>query len=289
MACGDDSCEAGVSLISGAFVNVTGILLVGSVGLEGRDRDYIYDPDGPREKTADAFWFYALDGATGKPLKDAELEVFHGQNGHWTRRHLAVDELGRSKAEATVPLNVNSWANWQADPLLSHAGSWAYWNNPAHLGFSPPPHVQVFVETDRPIYRPGQKVGFKVIVTQRIPQGYKAYAGLSEVRVQALDANYQELYALTKKPGENGTLSGEFLIPSGRMLGLYQIQAHIQKPEPPSRTRPSPWKSTRGPSSRSLRGPRARALRQGRCGGRGGEILFRRAGAQCGRDLHGDA
>ncbi|MEK7746503.1 MAG: hypothetical protein AAB576_07545, partial [Elusimicrobiota bacterium] len=47
--------------------------------------------------------------------------------------------------------------------------------------------------------------------------------------MQALDANYQELFALTKKPGENGTLSGEFLIPSGRMLGLYQVQAQIQE------------------------------------------------------------
>lgn len=229
VACSDKACEPGASLLSGVVLNVTGIVLFGSGGLAGPGRDLVFQPQGPFETTRDAFWFYAMDGSSGRALSGAELDLFFGDWQHWDRRTLRTDSLGRVSAAMPVALQVHSSSHKVADPLLHHGESWAYWANPLAVGFSPPPYLQLFVETERPIYRPGQKVSWKATVLARIPQGFKTYDGQSSVRVQLMDANWQEVASLTKKPNAFGSVAGEFTLPAGRMLGQYHINAVISE------------------------------------------------------------
>ena len=229
VACSDKACEPGASLLMGAFLNVTNAVLFGSAGLAGPGRDLVFQPEGPFEKTLDAFWFYAMDGKSGNPLRKAEIDLFYGDWNRWEKRTLTTDELGRASIGMPVSLRLHASSSKTADPLLSYQESWAYWANPLSLGFSPPAYVQVFVETERPIYHPGQKVAFKATVLTRIPQGFKTYEGKSEVKLQLMDANYQEVASVKKKPGPFGSVAGDFLIPTGRMLGGYRIIATVHE------------------------------------------------------------
>ncbi|MFA6030506.1 MAG: alpha-2-macroglobulin family protein [Elusimicrobiota bacterium] len=231
VACSEKSCERGAALIVGAFLNLTDAVLFGSAGLSVPEGELVVRPEGPSERSADAFWLYALDGRDGRALTGAELDVFmrtHDANRS-ERRSLRTDEAGRASLPMTVRLrpNEHSWAN--VDPLLKSGEAFAYFQNQVSQGFSPPPFLQLLVETERPVYRPGQKVQFRVVVLQRVPQGFKAYAGPAEARVQLFDGNGVEVAALTKKPGSFGTLAGEFALPTGRMLGNWRLSAVVQE------------------------------------------------------------
>ena len=80
------------------------------------------------------------------------------------------------------------------------------------------------VFTDRSIYRPQQKLFWKVIAYRgRADQGsYKVATG-TRLTVNLRDPNNQEVGKVEVTTNEFGTASGEFLIPSGRLLGRWSV------------------------------------------------------------------
>jgi hypothetical protein len=228
-ACSEEGCEPGSNLVSGVFVNVTEAVLFGSAGIAGPESELVYRPEGPSEGVRDAFWFYAMDGKSGRPLEGADIALFLGSNGNYQRRDLKTDALGRSAVPVSISLKPGTGVSFQADPLLRWRESAAYWAHPLSVGFSPDPFLKVFTETDRPIYRPGQKVAYKAVVLQRVPRGYQAYARPGSVKIKLIDPNGQEAASAEKKPGPFGSVSGEFLIPTGRLLGSWSLSASVEE------------------------------------------------------------
>ena len=87
-----------------------------------------------------------------------------------------------------------------------------------------PIYAKPFLFTDRSIYRPGQKVFFKGILTKK--QGDKVSIVPDEfVEVYFYDPNEEEISLLRLKTNEFGTFSGEFTIPSTGLTGEYSISA----------------------------------------------------------------
>ncbi len=82
------------------------------------------------------------------------------------------------------------------------------------------------VFTDRSVYRPEQKLHFKVVGYRgKRADGTFAVAKAGEqARVRLLDAGYQLVAEKTVKLGSFGSASGEFLIPAGKPLGSWQLQ-----------------------------------------------------------------
>ncbi len=87
--------------------------------------------------------------------------------------------------------------------------------------------VDIVIEKDRPIYRPGQKISFKVIALQRVPFGWQVMP-FRKVTVNIKDANYKIAHTVELKLNEMGSASGEFEIPKTALLGNYHIEALIQ-------------------------------------------------------------
>lgn len=77
--------------------------------------------------------------------------------------------------------------------------------------------------TDRSIYRPGQKVYFKGVLTQRKNKSYRPVSG-QYVTVTLYDANYDEVEELRLKTNEYGSVHGKFTLPTGRLNGEFQIE-----------------------------------------------------------------
>lgn len=85
--------------------------------------------------------------------------------------------------------------------------------------------VRSLVYTDRSIYRPNQKLLFKVIAFA----GHAAQARYnvlpqSTVTVRLMDANGQLVDTKTLRTNAYGSASGEFTLPSGRLLGQWRLQ-----------------------------------------------------------------
>jgi hypothetical protein len=80
--------------------------------------------------------------------------------------------------------------------------------------------------TDGALYRPGQTVYFKGIVTERKEEQYRAGVD-KKVSVTLRDANYQTAGTLEYTTNEFGSFSGFFELPIGSLPGVFQIQSEM--------------------------------------------------------------
>ncbi|MHC4450912.1 MAG: alpha-2-macroglobulin family protein [Planctomycetota bacterium] len=85
------------------------------------------------------------------------------------------------------------------------------------------PQSRVYVTTDRPLYRPGHKVNFKVL--HRVDEDGKlaVHAGLN-LRVNVTDPKNQVVHAETVSLNRFGTAHGSFELTEEPPLGRYQIR-----------------------------------------------------------------
>ncbi|HYH45080.1 MAG TPA: alpha-2-macroglobulin family protein, partial [Thermoanaerobaculia bacterium] len=80
------------------------------------------------------------------------------------------------------------------------------------------------VFTDRSIYRPQQKLLWKVLVYDNRGRGRLKAVPNSTVKVGLVDPNGQEVESRTVSTNGFGTASGEFMIPAGRPLGSWSVR-----------------------------------------------------------------
>jgi uncharacterized protein YfaS (alpha-2-macroglobulin family) len=80
-----------------------------------------------------------------------------------------------------------------------------------------------YIYTERPVYRPAQKVYFRGILRRQGDNGYEAVSGPMQLSVE--DPNGGKLLEKEMKLSENGTFSGELDITAGAALGSYRIIA----------------------------------------------------------------
>lgn len=103
---------------------------------------------------------------------------------------------------------VAHWKNHRAATYLSQGEVSRYLN---------------YLFTDRPVYRPGQRVMFKGIVRERAEEGYRL-PNIQQVRVTITDPDNVAIAEQTLSLSENGTFDGEFALPEITPLGRYSIR-----------------------------------------------------------------
>ncbi len=87
---------------------------------------------------------------------------------------------------------------------------------------------RLFTISDRPVYRPGDKIKFKVFA-----RGY--HKGKNEnlpgrsVRIRLFDPRGQKLYDHTSATDEFGGVGGEFVLEKETPLGVYRLSAWVEK------------------------------------------------------------
>ncbi len=177
--------------------------------------------------------YYAADAVNGKPLSDARVDFFgyrtkrlKGKNRHQFRHK---DFSRRTDSDGRIIL-----APSEAEPDYQWLAIVSTGSRLAFLGFSsiwyPNDYdreynqTKTFVMTDRPVYRPKQKVRFKLWVrhAKYDQTDTSAYAGRS-FSVTIHNPKNEQIYSRSIQADAYGGLDGELDIPSDAPLGVYRI------------------------------------------------------------------
>jgi uncharacterized protein YfaS (alpha-2-macroglobulin family) len=230
LASADRSFKMGTSLMSACFLNVTDLVLLGTGGFSIKANDAYYDfidKEGSGTISDEGFRFYVLDAQTGKPVDRCELDVYTYLSQQSRREffYLTTDKEGSAKLSLPVAISPRASNHYYADPLATFKDSFSYWRQHQNLSYHPPSPIVLFLETDRPIYRPGHKVEAKVVAVWRRPQGFRTLSSGKTVRFYATDPNGKEFFSQEVELNDFGSASTSFEIPQGRLLGRYMLHA----------------------------------------------------------------
>jgi hypothetical protein len=86
-----------------------------------------------------------------------------------------------------------------------------------------PPHTEIYIYTDRPMYRPGQTVYFRGIARQAFNGRYEL-PQINEVPITLRDANGTQLLSLNEPLSPYGTFHGEYQLPDDAVPGYYTFE-----------------------------------------------------------------
>jgi uncharacterized protein YfaS (alpha-2-macroglobulin family) len=184
-----------------------------------------------RSVSKNEYEFFVVDRTTGAPVNNALVKVYN-LPGNW--RNSVLTEV--------ASLNTNSeghaaYANTVDDNnIFFHAikgddnGSFLnrfpfshiYYTEEIDMGSEVVERTDIF--TDRSLYRPGQTVYFKAILS-RSADGVAAVLTDKQVEFILRDANSRELSKQLLKSNEFGSVSGEFVLPQGLLPGSFIIES----------------------------------------------------------------
>jgi uncharacterized protein YfaS (alpha-2-macroglobulin family) len=164
-----------------------------------------------------------VDGATGQPAPGVEVRLFLAD---YQKGHKEV-QSAKTDAQGEAVFNAQQGERYQTFIVLIGRGRDAM-VLPSQLTFydryKESSVSQTLVFTDRSIYRPLQKLFWKVVAFggSREQARYKTQANAT-VKVTLYDPNNQVVEQRQVRTNSYGTVAGEFTIPTGRVLGAWRV------------------------------------------------------------------
>jgi hypothetical protein len=168
---------------------------------------------------------YVADAVTGTPIDGAEVVVRDSVS--WREEAPRVERglsaaggvfmaalgarEGGSQAEALARLG---------DRLAATPGSWRYWGGRAAS-------LRVHLTTDRPVYRPGQTVHFRLVALQAGDSGEMPVAQRKAVLI-VRDPRGNELYRRDHVSDAFGVVSGSLGLDAEPPLGVYPFEIQLE-------------------------------------------------------------
>jgi uncharacterized protein YfaS (alpha-2-macroglobulin family) len=197
-----------------------------SVGLTVGDLVLLARPGRPQETD-----LVVLSGATGEPRPGVAVDLYRVDWSSGGSRHEAAATSG---ADGTV--HFPAPAEPGAFFALAQSGQSAGGGETSYLGGlplqrtdEPQAATAAVIYTDRSVYRPLQKLFFKVLAFHGTARrGDFQPARRSPVTVTLRDLNGQIVGELQLATNDFGTASGEFSIPAGRPLGAWRLDSSAQ-------------------------------------------------------------
>ena len=162
-----------------------------------------------------------VDGASGAPQAGVEVELWRFEYGKPRTR---IDTQ-KSGADGGVHFATVSNSGVTSFVVAHRQNDWALDKRPLYSNRNNLQEVSsALIFTDRSVYRPLQKVQWKVVAyTGSSDRSRYQVVPNTDVVVSLMDANYQPVETKTIKTNSFGSASGEFLIPAGRLLGQWSL------------------------------------------------------------------
>ncbi len=179
--------------------------------------------------------YFVADAVTGEPISKMKVDFFGWKQERVenTKRQFRLvtqqlaeftDKEGMIETDAKLMNRDYQWLATAKDDRgrLAYLGFSNVWYNQ----FSVQSYQQrkAYVVTDRPVYRPDQKVEFKFWMREaKYDQTDSSLFANKEFTVHIQDPQGTEVFKLKKKTDEYGGLAGEFTLPEDAKLGQYYL------------------------------------------------------------------
>lgn len=159
---------------------------------------------------------FTADRRSGAPTAGADVRVWSDKN---EQAKLKSDASGLAEA----PLAAGHYEDVRV--VAVHGDDVAVVTPESYnLSSNPDTDWSGYVYTDRPVYRPGHTVHFKVILRTRVGEKYKVPAG-EKVQVVIEDSASKVLLQTDMPVSNFGTVHGDLELPMDAALGYYSITA----------------------------------------------------------------
>lgn len=183
------------------------------------------------------FELYVLDRNNGQPLKDATVKFYRNTYDYKTRKYIRTD-LGTAVSDASgyvsKKINKPSAQDYYNENFLFDVSykddflpsEQAYYKYYYPRNETPSAQKQIHLFTDRSIYRPGQTIYFKGIITQQTGDEHKILPN-EKAAVIFKDVNYQEIKSQEFTSNEFGSFTGTFTAPTAGLLGSMTLETNF--------------------------------------------------------------
>jgi alpha-2-macroglobulin len=168
-------------------------------------------------------------GDTGRPVAGVEVWLYAYDWGSGRRHHRVASKT--SDAQGLARFDYAPGRSERSYFLVARRGS-DYALDPSYISLTAPvapsDTTASLVYTDRSIYRPLQKILWKVVAYRGRPDlGRLATAPGESVTLTLRDANNEAIESKTVATNTFGSAAGEFAIPSGRALGGWRLESSL--------------------------------------------------------------
>ena len=209
--------------IQAVVLNSTDLAVFASAAIEG-------DPAAYRTKenktfSPNIFRIYALNLKTGEPVANADVVYYTDWQGS--------TQTGKTNENGLLTLSrkietSGSDNNYSILPKLFKDGSTAFMNNTLYFNYYASSPFTLYAETDRAIYRPGQKVQLAVYGFEKTGRGLQTMAENTKVTLTVRDANYEKIHEKTLSLNAYGTAKDEWTLPQEGLLGHYTAEVSYE-------------------------------------------------------------
>ncbi|HCM38883.1 MAG: hypothetical protein A2X97_09270 [Bdellovibrionales bacterium GWA1_52_35] len=207
------------------------VVVSGQPGFEAKDNSLsaFYFSISPfvivRQQFPGAMEFEIYNGDDGQPVRHARTTLYRH---HWGK----IPEL-YSTRHTNASGNVRFDSKTRGHRFAADRSSWFLvvekngrfsWQ-PVASGFQVQAKTTeqlALLYSDRGIYRPLQKIRWKIVTVSKTG-GMPEIRPLARVSVDLLDANGQVVGTKSLKTNEFGSGSGEFVVPSGKLAGIWAL------------------------------------------------------------------
>jgi len=177
-------------------------------------------------------YYFVADAVTGAPVPNAKIDFFgyrqEFDNNHYRIITQNISQTTDADGQCSLDLkgdDVN--CQWLAtattpDGRLAYLGFTGIWNgNYYDAQYN---QRKAFVITDRPVYRPGQTVKFKIwLETAKYDLEGKSEFANQNALIQLMDPRAEKVLEKSYQTDEFGGFGGEYTIPADAMLGVYGL------------------------------------------------------------------
>ena len=213
--------------VQAVLLNATDLALFATAAIEGDPADFTVLRNQPAKTlTAPLFHFYGVNLKTGEPVPNLPLQLLYDTD---TPEQLSTNAEGTLSLKRPFTLGHKTVLrnfSYRASALARQNGSLAY-TDPLYFSFHELSPVLLTLQTDRPIYRPGQKVHIALQAFERQVRGWKTFAA-QKVQITVKDPNWKTIFSTTLSANELGTAQTMFTLPEEGLLGNYNIEAKLQ-------------------------------------------------------------
>ncbi len=168
-------------------------------------------------------YYQLINRNNGEPFSDASVKISYTNNRNkYFSKSLKTDRFGK--------FNFKKDDNYyrQVEIKIDHNNNEAYFGDYYFSRAYKPrkntdTQYNVFLFTDRSIYRPGQTAYFKGIVTATKDDKTEVYAN-EKATVKLKNVNGEVVSELELKTNEFGSVAGEFILPNDGLTGNFTIE-----------------------------------------------------------------